>query len=144
MSTEPTSHERLTGGENVRIGSNRAFGLVFFVVLAAIGLWPMAADATPRIWALVLAAMFLLAALLRPAILRHLNYIWFRFGLLLHRVVNPLILGLLFYLTITPIALVVRLLGKDPLRLVMDPKAKSYWIERQPPGPTGDSMQRQF
>lgn len=144
MAGETTSHERLTSREEVRIGSNSTFGLVFSIFFGAFGLWPMFAGTPPRIWALVLAAIFLFTAILRPTLLRHLNYFWFRFGLLLHRVVNPLILGVLFYLTITPIALIARLFGKDLLHLKLDPEAKSYWIKREPPGPTGDSMQRQF
>jgi len=144
MEFRQASHERLTTREEVPIGSNRAFGFVFAIVFAAVGLWPLIAGAQPRPWALVLAAVFLLAALFRPALLERLNRLWFRFGALLHRAINPAILGLLYYLTITPIAVVLRLSGKDPLQLVLDAKADSYWIKRQPPGPSGDSMRRQF
>ncbi len=67
-----------------------------------------------------------------------------KFGLLLHRVVNPLTMGVIFFFTVTPIALMFRILGKDPLRLKLDPEAKSYWIYRDPPGPRPDSMKQQF
>jgi hypothetical protein len=144
MSKLQNSHERLSSRDEVRIGSNRSFGIVFSVVFAAVGIWPLFAVETPRYWALLLAVIFLFMALVRPAILTPLNNLWFGFGLLLHRVVNPLILGLIFFLTITPIALVMRLVGKDPLCLKFDPKAESYWIARQPPGPSGESMRRQF
>ncbi len=93
---------------------------------------------------MALAALFIVVSVLRPNLLRPLNHLWFRFGMVLHRVVNPLILGLLFFLTITPLAFIMRIFGKDPLRLAIDPEATSYWIVRHPPGPPGDAMRRQF
>jgi hypothetical protein len=90
------------------------------------------------------AALFLAAALLRPAKLHPLNLIWLKFGLLLHRVVNPVIMALLFYGTVLPTGLVMRMLGKDLLRLKREPGADSYWIVRQPPGPAPETMKDQF
>jgi len=98
----------------------------------------------PRSWASAVAAGFALVALLAPRLLRPLNQAWFRFGMLLHRVVSPLVMGLLFFVTVTPIGLLMRLTGKDPLRLRFDPAADSYWIDREPPGPPPDSMRNQF
>ena len=87
-----------------------------------------------RAWALGAAAAFLLLACVWTAPLRPLNYLWLKLGLLLFHVVSPLALGLLFYLTITPIGLLMRACGKDPLRLRRDPAAASYWLPREPPG----------
>ena len=89
-----------------------------------------------------MAAMFLVAALLRPAILHPLNRLWLKFGLLLHRVVNPVIMALLFFGTVLPTGLVMRALGKDLLRLKRQPDADSYWIPRAPPGPCARDDER--
>ena len=81
------------------------------------------------------SGLFLVVAVAAPRLLAPLNRLWYRFGLLLHRIVNPVVMGLLFYATVTPIALVMRLVGKDPLHRAFDPQARTYWIERSPPGP---------
>ena len=88
--------------------------------------------------------MFLVPALVRPQVLGPLNRLWLRLGLLLQRLVTPVVMALLFYGTVTPIALVLRLLGKDLLRLRIDRGADSYWLERRPPGPAPDTMRNQF
>lgn len=90
------------------------------------------------------AGAFLFAGLFLPRILSPLNLAWLRFGLLLHRITSPLILAMLFYLTVLPTGLVMRALGKDPLRLRFDRSARSYWIERSPPGPEPQSLRNQF
>ena len=95
-------------------------------------------------WPLGLGAAFLLVALAQPALLEPLNRLWTQFGLLLHRITNPLIMRLMFYLAVTPTALVIRLAGKDPLRLRFDRSATSYWIDREPPGPAPETMKHQF
>lgn len=137
-------HEDFHRQEEVKGSSNSGFGIVFAVVFAIVGLGPLAHGGMVRWWSLALAAFFLAAAYLFPNSLTPLNRLWTTFGLLLHHIVNPLIMGLLFFLTVTPIGLVMRLLGKDPLRLKLDRAAKSYWIERTPPGPEPDTMRRQF
>lgn len=137
-------HERFTRDEGVKAGSERAFGLVFAAVFALIGFWPLLSDNAIRIWALIVAGLFLAAALLAPGVLKPLNRLWFLFGMLLHKIVSPLVMALLFFATVTPIALLMRIAGKDPLRLKFDRAAKSYWIERTPPGPAPESMRRQF
>ncbi len=138
------THERLVREETVQGSSDRSFGLVFTAVFAIIGLWPLLGDGGVRIWSLAICAVFLATALLRPTLLKPLNRLWTEFGLLLHHVVNPIIMGLLFYLVVTPTGLVMRALGKDLLRLRFDRQAKSYWIERQPPGPAPEGMRDQF
>jgi hypothetical protein len=93
---------------------------------------------------MVVGAAFLAAALLRPAVLAPLNRVWTRFGLLLHRIVSPVVLGIMFFVVITPMGLIMRALGKDPLRLRLEREARSYWIERRPPGPPPDTLNNQF
>jgi hypothetical protein len=90
------------------------------------------------------SAVFLILALTCAAVLAPLNRLWFRVGLLLNRIINPLVMGLLFFACVVPIGLLLRLLGKDPLRLRFDPAAPSYWIVRTPPGPPPQNMKNQF
>jgi hypothetical protein len=137
-------HESLDREEDLVAGSERSFGLVlcaFFALVGAVRFW----RGEPWGWTwLTAAAAALFLALLWTAPLRPLNRLWFRFGMLLYKVVNPVVMGLLFYATITPMALLLRALRKDLLRLRRDPAAKSYWIVREPPGPAPESMKNQF
>lgn len=144
MTKKPGTHEDYTRQEDVKVGSERAFGFVFAAVFAIIALWPLLGGGAPRWWSVAVSALFVMAALVAPGLLKPLNKLWFQFGLLLHKIVNPLIMGLLFFLTVTPIALIMRIAGKDPLRLKFDAEAKSYWIERDPPGPEPETMRNQF
>jgi len=141
-------HEDFSREEHVKAGTDRGFGFVFaglFGILSAINLLNHGFEhgAAWR-WMLPLAAAFLLVALIYPKLLGPLNRLWLKFGLLLYKVMNPLILGLLFFITIMPIGLAMRAFGKDFLRLKLDPNAKSYWIDRSPPGPPPQSMRNQF
>jgi hypothetical protein len=137
-------HESFVREDDNRPGSDRSFGLVIGGALGAIGLLPLLRGHGARWWSLGLAAAFLLVSATRPAFLGPLNRLWHRLGLLLHAVVSPVVLGLLFFSTVTPIGLLMRALGKDLLRLRLDRDAPTYWIERRPPGPGPDSMPRQF
>jgi hypothetical protein len=139
------SHEKLISHDDRDPPSIKSFGLTFVVVFALIGLWPLLWrwDA-PRYWALAFAAACLLVTFLAPSLLKPLNVLWFKLGMLLHKIVNPLVLGLLFVVIISPIALVLKLLGKKLVPLSPDPKAASYWIKRDPPGPPPESMKNQF
>ena len=138
------SHENFDRDYAVKSSSNRQFGLVFAAVFALIAAWPLLHGRPARWWSLAVAGAFLLLALLVPVVLGPLNRLWFRLGLLLHAVVSPVVLGLVFFSTVTPIGLLLRLLGKDSLRRKFEPDAATYWIERTPPGPSGDSMPLQF
>jgi predicted membrane metal-binding protein len=138
------SHEDFTRDEAVARPPDRQFGLVFTAVFAILGIWPALRGRPIRWWSVLAAAVFLVAALLAPRVLAPLNQLWLRFGLLLHKVVSPVVLSLVFFSTVTPIGLLLRRLGKDPLRLRFDPDAPTYWIERRPPGPSGDSMPKQY
>jgi hypothetical protein len=126
------------------MGSERSFGLVFAVVFAIVGFWPLKGGGDVRLWALGFALCFMLVALTVPRILRPLNLIWFKFGMALHRMVSPVVMGLMFFSTVTPVGILMRASGKDPMRLKRDPKASSYWIERTPPGPAPETMKNQF
>lgn len=130
--------------EAVRSSSNRSFGVVFAVVFAIVALWPVVGGGAVRIWAAAVAAAFLVVALAWPAALAPLNRAWTAFGLVLHKITNPIFMGLVFFGAVMPTALIMRALGKDPLRLRLDRGAKSYWIEREPPGPAADTMNQQF
>ena len=141
---ELNTHESLQREEIVKGSSDRTFGLVFAIFFSLVGLLPLLHRRPIRIWALIVAAGFLAVTLVSPALLRPLNHLWQRLGLLLHTITNPLILGALFYLIFTPFAIVLRLLGKDYLRLRWDDRAESYWLQRTPPGPPPESMSNQF
>ena len=137
-------HEDFSRRGEIEAGSERTFGIVFSAVFAIMGLYPLWHGGDARIWMLIIAGVFLLAALVAPLILRPLNRLWSRFGLLLHKVVSPVIMGLMFFVAVTPTALIMRLAGKDPLRLHFDPEARTYWIDRRPPGPEPQTMRNQF
>lgn len=137
-------HEPLMRDEELKGSSNRAFGIVFAVVFAVIGLWPLIGGDMIRLWATSIAAGFLAIALIYPGILTPLNRLWMKFGLLLHKITNPIIMGLIFFVTVTPIALIMRMVGKDPLHREIDPETSSYWIDRKPPGPPPETMTNQF
>ena len=142
---ETSSHiDGLDRLDQAKSGSNRSFGIVFTIVFLIVALWPLLSGGEIRWWAIIVAVLFLAVALLRPVLLQPLNQVWFKFGQLLHRIVSPIVMGFLFYLTITPMALVMRALGKTPLPKTFDPDADSYWIHRAPPGPAPDSMKNQF
>ena len=141
---KPSFHEYLSPTDNVKSGSDRSFGIVFAVVFGIIGLLPLWNGEVMRVWALIIAGMFLGTGLIFPKSLSSLNRIWFQFGLLLHKVVSPVIMGLIFFGTVMPTGLLMRLFGKKPLNLDFDPSQKSYWIHRTPPSPEPGSMKRQF
>ena len=137
-------HEDLSRQAEVRASSDRAFGLVVAAFFLLIGVWPLKTGASARVWALVIASIFLAVALAFPSSLARLNRWWLGLGVLLQRVVSPVVLGVIFYLTVAPIGVLMRVLGKRPLRLGFDPAAPSYWIERRPPGPAPHTMPNQF
>ena len=128
---------------NIDVGSDRGFGFVFAAVFAVISLWPLTGGGGVRIWAIAIAALFVATALVRPEILRPLNRLWFRFGLLLGHIVSPIVMAVIFFVAVTPTALIMRAFGKDLLRLKFDPDAESYWIRRADDEPMG-SMKDQF
>ena len=140
-----STHEDLTRRPGAaKGGTDRAFGLVMAVAAAAYALWPLFEGEAPRAWALAVAGALAALAFVRPGVLAPFNRAWTWFGLLLHRIISPLVLGIIFFATVTPTALIMRALGKDPLRLRFEPGARTYWIERRPPGPEPETMRNQF
>jgi hypothetical protein len=138
------AHEVLDRDQHVEGSSNRVFGLVFAGAFLLIAALPLFHGTAPRWWAFGVSATFFGIALLGPDLLAGLNRLWMKLGILLGRVVSPVALGILFYGVLTPLGAAMRLTGKDPLRLKLDPEADSYWIVRTPPGPQPDSMNNQF
>jgi hypothetical protein len=138
------NHEDLDREEVIEGSSDRTFGLVFAAVFAVVAGWPLVSGQPLRWWAVAVAAAFALLALAAPRLLAAPNRLWTRLGVLLGKVVSPIALGILFYAVISPLAAVLRLAGKDPLRLNREAGASSYWIARDPPGPPPTSMTRQF
>jgi len=138
------THEDFSRGQHVKASSNRAFGWVFVIVFLIIALWPLVFGGTLRWWSLIVSALVALVTVAAPSLLTVPNRLWLRFGLLLHRIVSPVVLGIMFYLVVMPMGLLMRALGKDFLRLRRNDSAESYWIKRDPPGPEPASMSNQF
>jgi hypothetical protein len=148
---KPTFHEDFSRKEEVKGSSDRAFGLTVGGILLAIAavrsglqLWDGGAAGWVEGVLAGIGALLLLFGLAAPARLAPLNRAWTRLGLLLFKVVNPLVLGLIYLTTVVPIGLLMRLLGRDLLSLKLDRQAPSYWVEREPPGPAPETMIRQF
>ena len=139
MTDKQINHENLAERGDVKIGGDRTFGFVFAIVFVAVALLPVLAGSgqhnSVRVWALVVSAVFAITALARPQMLTPLNKIWFRFGLLLHKIVNPLIMGLIFFLVITPVGWFKRIFSGDTLGLTFDPERRTYWVDVDPDGP---------
>ncbi|VTZ52375.1 conserved membrane hypothetical protein [Methylocella tundrae] len=138
------THENVSSFRKVVLGSNQKFGLTFGFVLALLGVWPMIHHHSPRWILLAIGAIFAAFALFMPDRLSPLNRAWFKFGMLLNRVVNPLIMGLMFFAAVTPLGWVMRKTGSDLLNLKIRPDAKSYWIEREPSPEAENAMTKQF
>jgi hypothetical protein len=138
------THEDLSRTQTVKASSDRFFGLTFFVVFLLIALVPLLRQGSIRPGALVIALIFLAVSLAAPAWLAPLNRLWLKFGELLHSITSPILLGVMFFLFITPIGFLMRLAGKDLLRMKFDRDCTSYWVRREPPGPEKTSLKRQF
>ena len=139
-----TTNEPVVWHKKTVMGSNRSFGLIFAVFFCLVALLPAVHGAPVRWWALGVAILFAAVAFLAPRALSPLNWVWFKLGMLLHHVVNPVIMAVMFYGAILPMALLLRALGKDVLRLKRAPESASYWIPREPPAPAPGSMSKQF
>jgi hypothetical protein len=124
--------------------SDRGFGFVFAGVFAIISCWPLLHWNSPRWWALGVAAAFAAIALTRPQTLRPLNRAWLALGRLLHRIVSPVVMGVIFFVAVTPTGWIMRLRGKDVLSLKRRPDLSSYWIAREPSSSETQSMKNQF
>lgn len=139
-----TAHEQLSVERQELKTSDRAFGFLFAMVFGALGAYGLWQGHILGYYFLVSGGGFLFIALAFPRLLHPLNRLWFLFGLLLHKIVNPVVLAMLFFLTVVPMGLLMRLFKKDPLRLVRNESIESYWIDVEPPGPRPDSIKNQF
>ena len=124
----------------IKMGSNRGFGIVFFIVFLLIALYPLLKGNDLRIWSLIISFIFLALGLINSKILTPLNRLWFKFGLLLGRFISPLIMGIIFFSVVTPIGIIMRLLKKDLLNLKYN-KKETYWIDKSGPK---SKMKNQF
>ena len=115
--------------DDFKISSNRSFGIVFFVVFLIIALLPLINEENLRIWSLIISLIFLILGLINSKILSPLNKIWFKFGVFLGKIISPIVMSVVFFLVVTPIAILMRILKKDLLNLKIN-NNKSYWIEK--------------
>jgi len=139
------THEDLSRTHDVKASSNRSFGWVFTAVFLIIAVWPLVSGGMVRWWSVFVAAAFALVTVAAPNLLALPNRLWLRFGLLLNRIISPVVLALLFYFVVTPMGALMRVFGKDSLRLRRRRGSDAtYWIKRDPPGPKPDSMNHQF
>jgi len=125
---------------DVKIGSNRSFGIVFFIVFLLISIYPLINNEDIRIWSLLVAIIFLVLGIINSNILSPLNKLWFKFGILLGKIISPIIMAIIFFLVVTPIGLMMRIMGKNLLNLKYS-DYKSYWIEKTGPK---SKMKNQF
>ena len=126
--------------DDIKIGSNRSFGIVFFAVFLIIAIYPLINSGELRLWSLIISLFFLVFGLINSKILNPLNKLWFKFGIFIGKLISPLVMGIIFFLLVTPIGLIMRLLNKDLLKLKFN-KTNTYWIEKTEPK---SKMKNQF
>lgn len=144
MTARQTAHEDFSRDEKTAEGPERSFGFVFAAfcaIVAGLNLWY---NLLAFWWWIGAAALFAALAVAAPVVLRPLNIVWFKFGMLLHHIVSPIVLGLMFFAVFAPIGFIMRIAGKRPLNLKFEPAKDSYWILRKPPGPPPGSFNNQF
>ena len=127
--------------DDIKIGSNKSFGIVFFIVFLLIALYPLFNEQNLRFWSLVISIIFLILGLLNSKILTPLNKLWFKLGILLGKIASPLVMGLIFFVVVTPIEIIMRILKKDLINLKKN-NNKTYWIEKD--DKIKSSMKNQF
>ena len=126
--------------KEVKIGSNRSFGIVFSIVFLLIALYPLINGENLRLWSLIISIVFIVLGIINSNLLKPLNKLWFKFGLLLGKIISPIVMGIIFFIVVTPIAILMRLLRKDLLKLKFN-KNNSYWIQKSGPK---SKMKNQF
>ena len=127
--------------DKIKISSNRSFGLVFFAVFLIISLWPLTSEGSIRIWSVIISSVFLILGLINSKLLTPFNQLWFKFGIILGNIVAPIVMGILFFLVVTPTGLILRIIGKDILNKKYDKEKETYWIKRET---SIGTMKRQF
>ena len=125
----------------VQISSNRSFGLLFFVIFLIISLWPLTHEGSIRIWSVIISVVFLILGLLNSKFLTPLNLLWFKFGMILGAIISPIVMGIVFFLVVTPTGLILRIMRKDLLNKKYDKEKETYWIKRDT---SIGTMKRQF
>ena len=120
----------MTSDSKIKISSNRNFGLVFFIVFLIVALWPLKYEEDIRLWSLVLSIIFFILGILNSQLLTPLNKLWFKFGMFLGLIVSPIVMGIVYFIVVTPIGIFMRLLGKDLLKTSKAKNASTYWIKR--------------
>ena len=131
----------MTSDSKIKISSNRNFGLVFFIVFLIVALWPLKYEEDIRLWSLVLSIIFFILGILNSQLLTPLNKLWFKFGMFLGLIVSPIVMGIVFFLVVTPTGVFMRLLGKDLLKTKKIKNTSSHWIKRDK---TQIRMKKQF
>ena len=126
--------------DDIKISSNRSFGIVFFIVFILIAFYPLINQGEVRIWSVLVSLFFLIFGIINSKILTPLNKIWFKFGVFLGKMISPIVMGLIFFLVVTPIGFLMRMLKKDILNLKFN-ESNSYWIEKTDPK---SKMKNQF
>ena len=117
--------------KEIKTSSNKSFGIVFFVIFLVVSLWPLINEGEIRIWSIVISIIFLFLGLINSKILTPLNKLWFRFGILLGNVFSPIVMGIIYFGVITPIGILMKLIGKDILNLKQNKKSSTYWIKKE-------------
>jgi Saxitoxin biosynthesis operon protein SxtJ len=139
------THETVLSFRKVTLGSNRKFGFAFSALFMILGLWPLFRHAGSPRWSMIIISLSsLTVALLFPRLLTPLNRGWFKLGIALNRIVNPVVMGILFFGAVVPLGWYLRKRGEDLLRLKIRPDATTYWIERHPPGPVRGTLTKQY
>ena len=131
----------MASDSKIKISSNRNFGLVFFIVFLIVALWPLKYEEDIRLWSLVLSIIFFILGILNSQLLTPLNKLWFKFGMFLGLIVSPIVMGIVYFLVVTPIGIFMRFLGKDLLKMSKVKSTSTYWIKRDKQQST---MKKQF
>ena len=131
----------MTSKSKIKISSNRTFGLVFFVVFLIIALWPLKSGEEFRLWSLVLSIIFFILGVLNSKLLTPLNRLWFKLGMFLGSIVSPIVMGMVYFIVVTPTGLFMRLLGKNLLKISKEKHTSTYWMKRNK---QQSSMKKQF
>ena len=132
---------KIVKNNNIKISSNRSFGIVFFIFFLIVSLWPILNNESIRIWALVISSIFLILGLKNSNLLSPLNKLWFKFGIFLGNFISPIVMGAVFFLVVTPIGFIMRFSGKNLLRLNKEKNRNTYWLKKDK---YNSSMKNQF
>ena len=127
--------------DKIKISSNRSFGLLFFVVFLIVSLWPLTSVGSIRIWSAIISAVFLILGLINSRLLTPLNVFWFKLGMILGAIISPIVMGIVFFIVVTPTGFILRIMGKDLLNKKYDKEKETYWIKRDT---SIGTMKRQF